>query len=302
MAVSPASLPARHIPGIDSAAQQYDALRQIDGSSMMDSETSPPPLFPRGGQIEAAVVGGFRFGSKGTHTSRTIMFDELQAVFDATPQDAKRTEYAAAIVENNCLSKPTASTRRLTNQRLGELYGLDPAIPLFRVMRRLWSLDVGSHRLLAMLAALARDPLLAATYPAIIALLPDGEFLRDPVKAALRAAVGERLNDATLDKVIRNAASSWNQSGHLEGRTFKKRRAVTATPVSAAYALYLAHTAGFRGAEVFGSGWFAVLDRAAPEARQLALEAKRLGLIDLRMSGDVVELNLSRLDPGITRI
>ena len=227
------------------------------------------------------------------------MFEELQAVLQATPAEARRSDYAAAIIETNCLSKPTAATRRLTNQRLGELYGLDPIIPLFRILRRLWNLDTGSHRLLALLAALARDPLLAATYPSIVALPSGGEFLRDPIKAALRAAVGDRLNDATVDKVIRNAASSWSQSGHLEGRTFKKRHVVTATPASAAYSLYLAYTVGFRGADIFGSGWFAVLDCTAPAARHMALEAKRLGLIDLRMSGDVVELNLSRLDPGL---
>lgn len=268
---------------------------------MTGSQTPSPSLTPRDGSLDTAVEVGFRFGSKGTHTSRTIMFEELRAVLEATPPEARRPDYAAAIIETNCLSKSTAATRRLTNQRLGELYGLDPAIPLFRVLRRLWSLDSDSHRLLAVLAALARDPLLAATYPAIIALSPGSEFLRDTVKTCLRAAVGDRLNDATLDKVIRNAASSWNQSGHLLGRTFKRRQGVRATPVSAAYTIYLAHSAGFRGAELFGSGWFAVLDCAPPQARQLTLEAKRLGLIDLRMSGDVVELNLSRLDPGITR-
>jgi hypothetical protein len=40
-----------------------------------------------------------------------------------------------------------------------------------------------------------------------------------------------------------------------------------------------------------------VLDCDPPQARALALDAKRSGLLDLRMAGDVVELNLSRLDP-----
>jgi hypothetical protein len=39
--------------------------------------------------------------------------------------------------------------------------------------------------------------------------------------------------------VCRNAASSWAQSGHLEGRTFKKRRKVVAPPATAAFAIYL---------------------------------------------------------------
>src|SRR5580704_8466319 len=85
---------------------------------------------PRG---RAAAEVGFRFGAKGTHSSRTMMFEELGQVLLATAAEARRADYAAAIIEGNCLSKPTGATRRLTNQRLGELYGLDPAIPLFRV-------------------------------------------------------------------------------------------------------------------------------------------------------------------------
>jgi hypothetical protein len=258
-------------------------------------------LFPASGPASSAADAGFRFGAKGTHTSRTMMFEELQQVLQATAHDARRADYAAAIIEGNCLSKPTGSTRRLTNQRLGELYGLDPAVPLFRVLRRLWALGPEGRPLLALLAALARDPLLAATCPAVIFLPANAEFQRDTMKRALRAFVGSRLNDNTLEKVCRNAASTWAQSGHLEGRTFKKRRAVTASPATSAFAIYLAHAAGFRGAEIFSCAWLRVLDCDPSRARHLALEAKRVGLLDLRIAGDVVELNLMRLDPNLAK-
>ena len=51
-----------------------------------------------------------------------MLFDELAAVLAAAPETASREEYAAAIVEGNCLGKATTATRRLSNQRLGELY------------------------------------------------------------------------------------------------------------------------------------------------------------------------------------
>jgi len=230
------------------------------------------------------------------------MFDDLSAVLAATAAAAVRADYVRAITEANCLGKPTAATRRLSSQRLSELYALDPEVPMFRVFRRLWDLDREGHRLLALLCAIARDPLLAATAGPVLSLPPGGEFLRDPTKQAVRQVVGERLNDAILDKVVRNAASSWSQSGHLEGRTFKKRCLVRATAASAAFALYLAHTAGFRGGDMFASGWFAVLDCSPSAARELAIDAKRIGLIDLRMAGDVVDLNLDRLDPVLQRV
>ncbi len=227
------------------------------------------------------------------------MFEELSAVLAVAGVQSRRQDYLAAIVDDNCLSKPTASTRRLTNQRLGELYGLDPSISIFRVFRRLWDIDGSGRRLLALLCAVARDPLLASTASAIINLNDGAEYNRDPVKEALRDMVGDRLNDEILDKVVRNIASSWNQSGHLEGRTFKKRRIVQATPAAVAFALYLAHLVGFRSLELFASGWMMLLDCHASQARDLAMEAKRLNLIDLRMSGDVIEINLNRLDPGM---
>lgn len=269
---------------------------------MVDTSVMPSPFLRIGAPLSTPTEVGFRFGEKGTHTSRTMMFEELRQVLQATSAAAKRADYAAAIIEGNCLSKPTGATRRLTNQRLGELYGLDPAIPLFRILRRIWDLEADQHRLLALLAAIARDPLLAATYPSIIFLPINAEFQRDVMKSALGSVIGNRLNDSTLEKVCRNAASTWTQSGHLEGRTFKKRRMVLPSPAAATYAIYLAHAAGFRGAEIFSCAWLRVLDCDPSRARQLALDAKRIGLIDLRMAGDIVELNLTRLDSNLAKV
>lgn len=262
-------------------------------------QAGPFSLFS--GPTQEAERAGFRFGAKGTHTSRTMMLEELNRVLEATRQDARRADYAAAIVDNNCLLKPTASTRRLSNQRLGELYGLEPTIPLFRILRRLWDIGSDGRPLLALLAAIARDPLLAATCPAIVGMSANAQLQRDSLREALRSAAGDRLSESTLEKVCRNAASTWAQSGHLEGRTFKKRRLVLPSTTAATYAIYLAHAAGFRGAEIFSSGWLRVLDCDPSQARALALDAKRSGLLDLRMAGDVIELNLSRLDPHLAK-
>lgn len=225
------------------------------------------------------------------------MLSDLATVLNATPTSADRAGYAIAIIDGNCLGKPTASTRRLSNQRLGELYALDPEVPVFRVFRHLWDLDPDGRPLLALLAALARDPLLMATVPSVTGLRDGAEFQRDAMKEGLRNLVGTRMNDSILDKVVRNAASSWCQSGHLEGRTFKKRRVVRATPGAIAFALYLGYMAGFRGSDLLATGWASVLDCSPSAAHQLALTAKRLGLIDLRTAGEVLELGLERLDP-----
>jgi hypothetical protein len=251
--------------------------------------------------IKNAERLGLRFGDKGTHTSRTMMLEELAMLLAATPPSFGRKDYATAIIEENALAKPTLSTRKLSNQRLGELYGLDAGVAVFRVMRRLWDADSRSRPLLAFLCAIARDPLFAGTTSTIVSLAEGQEFPRVQARSTLREAVGPRLNDSILDKVLRNAASSWTQSGHLEGRTFKKRCRVTATPRTVAFALYLGRAVGFRGTELFTSGWMQVLDVSPAEARTLAQEAKRVGLIDLSISGDIVDISLDRLDPALAR-
>jgi hypothetical protein len=225
------------------------------------------------------------------------MLAEIAATLSAVPDGARRRDFTEAIVEQNCLSKPTAATRALTNQRLGELYALDPEVALFRILRRLWAVDERGRPLFALLVALARDPLLAATAPTVVSLSPGEELTRVPMRFALREAVGFRLNDATLDKVVRNAASSWAQSGHLAGRTFKKRQRVQATPAAAALAMFLAYNTGFRGESILTSGWIASLDCQPAHARALALEAKRLGFIDVLAAGNVMDINFDRLDP-----
>ena len=122
---------------------------------------------------------GFRFGDKGTHTSRTMMLAELEAALEATEENAERDDYTSAIIDANCLSKATAATRRLSSQRLSELYGLEPGLPIFRVLRRLWNIDPTNRPRLALLAAVTRDPLLAATASSVVPLAPGAEFQRE---------------------------------------------------------------------------------------------------------------------------
>ena len=94
---------------------------------------------------------GFKFGDKGAHTSRTIMLAELSTVLHQRPAPATRSDYAKAVVEENCLGKHTASTRKLSLQRLSELYALDPSVPLFRLLRMFWGNEDRAHAQLALL-------------------------------------------------------------------------------------------------------------------------------------------------------
>jgi hypothetical protein len=241
------------------------------------------------------IKAGFRIGDKGTHTSRTIMFKELDLLLKDQEQGAPREAYVSAIIDQNCLGKKTVSTRKLTCQRLSELYGLDPSITIFRILRHLWQFDETGRPLLALLAALARDPLLRVTLPPILQMSTDEELMRQKIKEALRQSIENRLNNGTLDTVVRNTSSSWTQSGHLAGRVRKYRQKVNPTPVVTAYALILGYILGARGSGLFNTLWAKVLDKSAEELVFLATDAKRLGFLDLSQAGGVVEVSFNRI-------
>lgn len=242
-----------------------------------------------------SALWGFRFGDRGTHTSRTIMLDELSHLLDAVPADAVRNDYAHAVMALNCLGKRTAATRALSLQRLTELYALDPRVILFRVLRDLWVRNETSRSLLALLLALARDPLLRASASAVLRTPYGNEFARQSMKDALSDAVGDRLNEATLDKVVRNASSSWTQAGHFRGRGRKTRRRVEATPAATAFALLLGFALGRRGRTLFETPWTGVLDTSPDDLIDAAVDAKRLGLLDLKQSGSIIDVSFPML-------
>lgn len=238
---------------------------------------------------------GFRIGQKGTHTSRTIMLTELETLFQYCDQENKREDYTIAITNQNCLGKHTVATRRLSNQRLGELYGLSPDIPIFRCMRLLWQSDFSSHPILSLLISLARDPLLRMTMETVLNMNPGEELARQQLKDALRGGTEGRFNESVLDKVVRNTAASWTQSGHLKGRSRKTRQNIKPTPGAIAYALFLGFVLGKRGIKLFETLWTKVLDRSAEELMTFAFDAKRLGMLDLSQAGGVTEITFTRI-------
>lgn len=248
----------------------------------------------------ALLRAGFRFGERGTLSSRNLMLGELTDLLDALPPDAARDDYARAVIDDNALGKPTRSARRSARQRLSEMYGLDRRLAVFRVLRLLWEDDPPGRPLLAILCALARDPLLRSTAPTVLGL-GDGEPLdRGALAKAVREATGSRFNDAVLAKVVTNAASSWRLAGHLVPSSGGDRRAVRRrvrpSPGAAAFALWLGGREGLAGLSLLDSRWAAALDVRGGAMLQWAEEAGRLGLIRVRAAGEVVEIDTERLD------
>jgi len=223
------------------------------------------------------------------------MFAELSELLKFTQPGSSADVYRRAVVEDNVLGKRTIATRKLTYQRLNELYGLDPAVPLFRVMRRLWEADHAGRPLLTIVVAFSRDPLLRMTADVVLPVQFGQTVSTAEIDAGLEMRLGSRLNPSVRHKVARNAASSWTQSGHLLGRGHKRRARPKVSPSGACLALLVGYTTGLRGRALFTSDWARLLDTSYSELLQLVQAANRAGLLNFRQVGDVMEIQFPTL-------
>jgi hypothetical protein len=95
---------------------------------------------------ESLAQFGFSFERGGVHLARSMMLDELGALFQAASDPASSlADYQRAIIEENCLSKRSLRSRQLTLRHLKSLYCLDPQATIFRALRYFWQRDTDGH-------------------------------------------------------------------------------------------------------------------------------------------------------------
>lgn len=223
------------------------------------------------------------------------MLSELRDLFAACPAASSMDDYRSAVVRGNVLLKPTQDSREKGFAYLRGRYGLCPALTTFRALREFWDGDDEGRPLLTMLAASARDPILRASTPLVMSTPVGGVVEFGQIASEISGRFPDRFGPKTLTDTGRRVASSWEQSGHLQGRNRKIRRRAVCRPVDVAYALLLGHLCGIRGDMLFTTLWASLLDTPLHQMRDLAQEASRLGWIDLRSAGRVTEIGFRHL-------
>ncbi len=233
---------------------------------------------------------GFRFGRNGPHAARTMMLDDLRQLFSSTAPDAQRADYVAAVVEANVLNKPTRKARELAWRHLATLYALDGANPIFRALRRLWSLNEAAQPMLALAVALARDPVLRASQSFVLSKDPGSQVPREHVEAHLRATSPDRFSTASLKSMAQNIAGTWTAAGLFIGRMRKIRVTAQTYPESIALLLFLGYLEGRTGARLFSSDWMNLVEAPTEVLESLAGSASHKGLLVFMSAGGVKEV------------
>lgn len=232
---------------------------------------------------------GFRTTKLGGHRARSMMSAELALLLEAVPPEAPAERYAEAVVDDNVLGKSTASNRRYSLECLRNLYALDPDVPLFRALRRLWLSESSNRPLLAFQCAYARETLVRATASVVLEKRLGATHERSEMEEAIRLRVGEEYSEIMVCSLAKNINSSWTQAGFLEGRARKRRSMPSPGVANVAYALFVAYADGYRGESALDSPWVKLLPLSREETLDLAEAASRNGMLRLMRSGGVVE-------------
>lgn len=238
---------------------------------------------------------GFVNSPVGTHSSRTIMLSELRLLLAALGKAADLDEYRSAIIDENVLLKRSVATRKESFRRLRELYALNEGILLFRALRDLWDEDVEAQPILALLCAVARDPLLKCTAELILSTPIGMTITPQMISEAVNVAFPDRYSQKVLAGIGRHIASSWQQAGLLGGKLHKVRTKGHSHSATVAYALLLSYLLDARGEALFHTFWCRLLDVPLHVLREEAILASQLGWIEYRHMGDVTDVGFRYL-------
>jgi hypothetical protein len=245
--------------------------------------------------IRDEIVSGDLSG--GATTSHTIVIPALQRLMATGGSFDDPAAIERVVIDENVLGKETMAARRRTLRYLKELYVLRADSVLFRALQDLWNDEPAGQPLLACLCAMARDSVYRASSGALWDASPGDELTSAEFADAVGKVYPEAYSASTLAKIGRNTASSWEQSGHLEGaaRTVKVRKRASCTPATTAYALLLGHLQGITGEALFDTIWARALDRPRAHLFDLAAVASQRALVDFRRSGGVIQVGFSEL-------
>ena len=260
--------------------------------SFVQPSSFESPWFAPGVDVASVGNAGLRISGGGGHQSKTLMLRELSALLS----EAGSRGLAAAIIavsSENLFGKTSGAASESALANLAKLYGIKAPPAIARALIRLWAVDATARPMLALLCALARDPLLRDAADVVMRTSLGGSLRWPQIAEEIERRHPGRFSPAMLKSLSQNCASSWTQSGHVSGKVAKTRTHAKASPEAAAFAALIAQYAGFGGPALLSSPWMVVLDAPPEERLGLLRRAQGRGLVRVRHAGAVFELKTS---------
>jgi len=219
------------------------------------------------------------------------MLEDVSILLGLMAEDPS-LDLKAAILQENCLGKPTVSTRQITWGKITTLYGLDDRVPLFRVFRQLWALDGTGRPILAFLVAISRDPVLKAVH-AVLADTEVNEVLAaKTVEDFLGRAFGDSFQPTTRRSASRSIRSTWSQVGFLSNEKIRTRPQVSAEALT--LALWIGIVEGYQDQRLLDCPSVSTLELSSTDRENLLQSARQRGYLEYRNAGGILEIRLPR--------
>ena len=229
---------------------------------------------------------------KTIHTSRTIMFAELQKVMDYAIEN---NDYADTL-NQNVTRKKTQSGQEKTANYLKMLYGFDVNNPSFQAFSYFWTIvDVSEKPLLSFIYAINHDNILEESI-SVVQETPIGEKVTvERLDENIEKYHPARYSEITRRSMAQNIGSSWKQAGFIVGKVKNIRTQPEINYRVACFAYLLAYLNGARGEFIWNNIGVKALCLNEIRLRELAFECAKRDLMQYQYAGSVTAISFNNL-------
>lgn len=230
--------------------------------------------------------------TKTIHTSRTIMFAELEKVMNYSVE----SDNFQVSLDSNVIGKKSADGIKKTTNYLKLLYGFDNQSSQFKVFKYFWKIAENEDKpLITLLFAIGRDYLLEESIPVVAVTKLGEKVLIENVEQNIESHYPNRYSPNTLRSMAQNIASSWKQAAFITGKVKNIRTQPEISFNVLAFACCMSYLDGDRGDFIFASKWVKALFLNENKVRELAIEASKHDLIQYQYGGGVTSISFANL-------
>lgn len=226
------------------------------------------------------------------HTSRTMMFAELEKVMDFSAATGSFNES----LNHNITGKKSSSGAEKTAGFLKNLYGFDNKYTPFKAFRYFWNNSEPKIKpLLTLIYAVNHDYLLAESIEVVRETQTSEKVTIEAIEENIEKYHPNKYSPKTRRSVAQNIASSWKQAGFIEGKVKNIRQQPEINYLTAAFAFFIAYLKGESGDYIWESKGVKALCLSESKLRELAAECTRRDLLQYQFSGGVTAFSFENL-------
>jgi hypothetical protein len=226
------------------------------------------------------------------HSSRTIMFAELEKVMDYSGDNNNFLE----ALGQNVTGKKSSSGIEKTANYLKSLYKFDLNYPPFVALKYFWKIAEPNEKpLIAFIYAFTQDDLLTESMEVLKRVKPGEKVSIELFESVIEKYHPNQYSVNTRRSMSQNIASSWKQAGFIEGKVKNIRTQPEIGYRVACFAFLLAFLKGDRGDFIWNSLSTNALLLYESELRALAVESAKKDLMLYQYAGSVTAISFTNL-------